>query len=142
MTYFGLEPYENYIDRNRGSKMGLYYYLINDYYVNSQESSNKKSVIWFSLQYSKVGIKIIGEQPLSTSAWPFAMENIETPIHTNKLIPTETNISNIDLKQMGGGGDDSCSVKAKTHPQYQVEPEPYQYSFTIKPILNESLDNR
>ena len=41
---------------------------------------------------------------------------------------------NIDLKQMGVGGDNSWG--ARPLPKYLIQPGNYKYSFVIKPISN------
>ncbi len=45
-------------------------------------------------------------------------------------ISTET--LNLDLRQTGVGGDDSWG--ARPHPEYTLAPEPYRYSFTLRPV--------
>ncbi|WP_369047968.1 glycoside hydrolase family 2 TIM barrel-domain containing protein [Tenacibaculum sp. UWU-22] len=139
LNYFGLGPNENYIDRRKGERMGLFNYSIkNDYtyYVNPQESSNRTGVVWFTLKgNSNYGLTILGKQNLSISAWPYTMENIGKAMHTNELVADKYNTLNIDLIQMGVGGDDSWSMNAKPHPKYRIPAKSYQYSFTIIPNI-------
>jgi beta-galactosidase len=39
---------------------------------------------------------------------------------------------NVDLKQMGVGGDDSWG--ARPHPQYSLPPQNYSYRFRMRPL--------
>ncbi|MNT69280.1 Beta-galactosidase [compost metagenome] len=44
---------------------------------------------------------------------------------------------NIDLQQMGVGGDNSWG--AQTHPQYRLPYQDYQYSFILRPIFKQEV---
>jgi beta-galactosidase len=74
------------------------------------------------------------------SAWPYSQEALDEARHTHELPDTEQNTVNIDLKQMGVGGNDSWSLKAMPLPAYQIQPEPMNYSFWIKPLSGEERD--
>ena len=53
--------------------------------------------------------------------------------HTNKLKDAGYITLNIDLLQMGVGGNDSWSDVAAPLEQYQIKSKPYHYSFYIVP---------
>ena len=53
--------------------------------------------------------------------------------HTNKLKDAGYITLNIDLIQMGVGGNDSWSDVAAPWEQYQIKAKPYQYTFYITP---------
>jgi hypothetical protein len=40
---------------------------------------------------------------------------------------------NVDYRQMGVGGDNSWG--AEVHPEYQLTPQPYSYTFTMQPVV-------
>ncbi len=52
--------------------------------------------------------------------------------HTINVKPRNLVNLNIDLGQMGVGGDNSWG--AQTHPQYRFLDEHYEYSFRIRPV--------
>ena len=52
--------------------------------------------------------------------------------HINDVIPRDLVRVNIDLGQMGVGGDNSW--RARTHPQYCLTSSHYNYSFRIVPV--------
>jgi beta-galactosidase len=68
------------------------------------------------------------------SAWPYTDENIQQAKHTNKLKESGYLTVNIDLIQMGVGGNDSWSDVAAPLPQYQIPAKNYTYSFYLLPI--------
>ncbi|MGD0342719.1 MAG: hypothetical protein ABSA76_13535, partial [Bacteroidales bacterium] len=53
----------------------------------------------------------------------------------NSVKPRELVNLNIDLGQMGVGGDNSWG--APIHPEYRLQARKYEYSFRIRPILRD-----
>jgi beta-galactosidase len=80
------------------------------------------------------GLLIVADSLLSMSAWPYTEKNIEEAKHTNKLKVADYITLNIDLIQMGVGGNDSWSDVAAPLEQYQIRAQPYHYSFYIVPF--------
>ncbi|MGC4235015.1 MAG: glycoside hydrolase family 2 TIM barrel-domain containing protein [Niabella sp.] len=139
VTYFGKGPLENYIDRNYGFDAGLYQSSLEAFmepYVVPQENGNRTDVRWMSFQQpkGKSGLMIIADSLLSMSAWPYTEKNITEAKHTYKLKNEGFITLNIDLKQMGVGGNDSWSEVAAPLEQYQVKSGKYSYSFYIRAI--------
>lgn len=139
IEYFGRGPFENYIDKNYGADVGIYNQNIFDFmenYVVPQENGNRTDVRWMYLhnQRSKDGLLIVADSLLSMSAWPYTEENIQNAKHTNKLKDAGFITLNIDLIQMGVGGNDSWSDVAAPLKQYQIKPKNYQYSFYLVPF--------
>ena len=138
MMWYGMGPYENYQDRINGTTIQLYKKSVKkDYfhYVMPQESNNYTQVRWASFRNSEGdGIKISGIEPLSISAWPYTMNDIENAKHINELPDRDIITLNIDHKQMGVGGDDSWSMHARPHKQYRLPAKLYTYSYVIRVI--------
>jgi beta-galactosidase len=139
IEYFGRGPFENYIDKNYGADVGIYNKNIFDFmenYVVPQENGNRTDVRWMYLhsQKSKDGLLVVADSLLSMSAWPYTEENIQNAKHTNKLKDAGFITLNIDLIQMGVGGNDSWSDVAAPLEQYQIKAKNYQYSFYLVPF--------
>ena len=139
IEYFGRGPYENYIDRRYGSDAGIYkkdIYHFMEPYVVPQENGNRTDVRWMYLSNPKTknGFLVVADSLLSMSAWPYTQENIEKAHHTIDLKEADYITLNIDLVQMGVGGNDSWSDVAAPLPQYQVEAKHYHYSFCLFPF--------
>lgn len=137
MEYYGNGPWETYIDREEAAEVDVYSGDVKDFvfeYVTPQECSNRTNVRWLKLSDQKGrGILIKGEQPLSTSVWPWTAEKIEKAKHTNELVADDFFTVNLDLVQSGVGGADSWSIKSKPIKKYRAEAGNYNYSFTLKP---------
>ena len=84
---------------------------------------------------------------LSASAWPFAQSDLDyrtgqgtsasglVPAvsgHQYDVVSRDFITWNIDLLQMGVGGDNSWG--APVHEAYQIKPKEYHYSFKLKAI--------
>ncbi|WP_205783203.1 glycoside hydrolase family 2 TIM barrel-domain containing protein [Flagellimonas allohymeniacidonis] len=145
--WFGRGPHENYSDRNLGAAVGFYSESVSkDYqsYIRPQESGNKTDVRWFTLSNSQgKGLYVGGiKTNLSVSAWPYSTKNIDEALHTYDLKPENYITLNIDLLQMGVGGDDSWSMNALSHEEFRVPAKDYSYGFFIKPIENGGINGR
>jgi len=67
------------------------------------------------------------------NAWPYTEKNIEAAKHTNKLKDAGFITLNVDLKQMGVGGNDSWSDVGAPLDKYQIPAKAYNYSFYLLP---------
>ena len=137
VNWYGRGPLENYIDRRTGFAAGIYALPINDFmepYVVPQENGNRTDVRWMYFNNKKNnGLLIVADSLLSINAWPYTEQNIIAARHTNKLKDAGYLTVNIDLLQMGVGGNDSWSDLAAPLPQYQIPAKPYRYSFYLLP---------
>lgn len=139
IDYFGKGPYENYIDRNYAMDAGVYSQPIYDFmenYVVPQENGNRTDVRWMFLHDPKTkdGLLVVADSLLSMSAWPYTEENIQHARHTNKLTDAGFITLNIDLIQMGVGGNDSWSEVAAPLEKYQLKEKAYSYTFYLVPF--------
>jgi beta-galactosidase len=143
ITYYGRGPYENYIDRRTGSEAGIYNQPMGQFmepYVVPQENGNRTDVRWMLLSNKKGnGLLVTADSLLSMSAWPYTEENILHAKHTNKLKDPGFITLNIDLVQMGVGGNDSWSEVAEPLEEYRVKAKKYNYTFYLMPY-NGTID--
>jgi len=159
MQWYGRGPHETYWDRKTSGAIGLYkgtvwqqFHL----YPRPQETGNKTDVRWMALTNENgIGLMTIGNQPLSTSAWQFDIEDIDyaeavkgpqsasglvplTAKHGADILPGNFITWNIDYKQMGVGGDNSWRLPV--HDEYTLPAKEYEYSFILLPIAGNNKD--
>ena len=137
IEWYGKGPSENYLDKRIGAKVGIYQLQIDDFmetYVQPQESGNRTDVRWMCLRNKTDGLEIIADSLLSMSAWLYSSENIKNSKHVNELKNPGYITLNIDLIQMGIGGNDSWSPVSAPLEKYQIPAQNYSYSFWLKPI--------
>jgi beta-galactosidase len=139
ISWYGRGPMENYIDKRYGFDAAIYNQPLNDFmehYAVPQENGNRTDVRWmfFSNLKNKQGIAFVADSLLSMSASPYTDENVQSAKHTNKLKDAGYLTVNIDLIQMGVGGNDSWSDVAAPLAQYQIPSKNYKYSFYLLPF--------
>jgi len=137
ITWYGKGLLENYTDRRFGFDAGIYSLPVHEFiepYVMPQENGNRTDVRWMFLSGSgDEGLLVVADSLLSMSAWPYTEENINEAQHTNELKDAGFITLNIDLIQMGVGGNDSWSDVAQPLEQYQIPARPYHYAFYLLP---------
>ena len=141
IEYYGRGPHENYCDRNTSSFVGIYKSTVKDQYfpyARPQENAYKTDTRWLELSDKNGnGIKISGLPVFSFSALHFSNDDFDqltkaNSKHLNDINSRKEVYLNIDLKQMGVGGDDSWG--AKPHEQYRIPAKEYKFCFKITPI--------
>ncbi|WP_158995842.1 glycoside hydrolase family 2 TIM barrel-domain containing protein [Mucilaginibacter sp. L196] len=137
ISWYGRGLYENYVDRRTGFEAGIYSQPINEFnepYVVPQETGNRTDVRWMYLSdINSTGLLVVADSLLSMNAWPYTEKNIEAARHTNKLKDAGYVTLNIDLLQMGVGGNDSWSDIGAPLDKYQIPAKNYSYSFYLLP---------
>nr|WP_161636257.1 glycoside hydrolase family 2 TIM barrel-domain containing protein [Saccharicrinis fermentans] len=142
LSYYGKGPWENYIDRNTASFVGIYHSKVEDQYFaygRPQENGHKTDVRWLGLfNYSGMGLKMIAvDQTIEFNALPMAKEELDPGMSKKLRTPLDVKEADfvelhIDHKMMGVGGDNSWG--AKPHESYLFYADKnYSYSFIICP---------
>jgi len=149
VEWFGRGPHENYSDRKSGAKVGLYTATVEDLhtpYIRPQENGNRTDVRWIALRDSEgVGIMAVADSVLEFSALFFDDEDFDEgsePVHRHAWDPTPGDriTLDLDLRQMGVGGDTSWG--ARPHPEYRIDPGPLSYRFRLVPFDSASRSPR
>jgi beta-galactosidase len=153
LTWLGRGPHENYCDRKTSAYVGLYESTVPDQYtpyIRPQENGYKTDTRWLTLTDDNgAGILIIGDPLICFAALNNIHDDFESPgklsqyrkdaitanTHTIDIKPRDLINLNIDLGQMGVGGDNSWG--ARIHPQYRLLDLKYEYSFRIRPVLKD-----
>jgi beta-galactosidase len=136
LTWYGRGPWETYCDRN-DAWVNIFHGKVADQffrdYVKPGESGNKVEVRWAALTNPRgVGLLAVGMPLLSVNASHYTAEDLERAKHPYALPQRGAITLNLDLMQMGVGGDDSWG--AKPHDAYRLWPKPYGYRFCLLPF--------
>ena len=134
-TFYGMGPDENYIDRNNGTRLGVYTSTAqNNFtkYLNPQECGNRTGVRYVNVyDENSTGLCFTAnKQHFEMSVLPYSAYELDNAIHREELPePTYTWVR-IAAKQMGVGGDDSWG--APVHQEFKINSEnPITLEFTI-----------
>ncbi len=160
VEWFGRGPFENYWDRKVAADVGRYSNKVADHYVpymRPQENGYKTDTRWLSLDDSSDhGLLVLGRDLLSFGVHHNRMSDFTPPvkiaitsedgpgardneervnIHVNDIKPRDLVSLNIDLGQMGVGGDDSWGKR--TLMEYSFTETDYRYGFVLRPYTPE-----
>ncbi len=138
ISYYGRGPLENYIDRRYGFDAGIYSMPVEEFiepYVWPQENGNRTDVRWMSLSNSSGnGLLVVADSLLNMSAWPWTQQNLDEAEHTYDLRDAGYITLNIDLSQMGVGGNDTWSDVSSPLDEFRIPSGNYHYRFYIYPL--------
>ncbi len=153
LTWMGRGPHENYTDRKTSADIGLYESTVAEQYtpyIRPQENGYKTDTRWLLLSDDNSnGLLVTGDPVISFSALNNVHDDFESPgklstyrkdaltanTHTTDVKPRDFVNLNVDMGQMGVGGDDSWG--AKIHPRYRLLNTKYEYSFRMKPVVKD-----
>lgn len=139
VKWYGRGPQETYFDRKTGGKITLHEKSVADlehHYMRPQENANRTDVRWVEIT-SKEGkglrFEAMGETPICFSAWHYTQDQLQLAKHIHELPHYDITTFNVDLNQIGVGGD--LPGDAQVREKYQLKPnKEYTYTFKIAPI--------
>ena len=157
VDFFGLGPWENYIDRNSAALLGRYRQKVADQYhygyVRTQESGTHTGLRFFRvLDGDGNGFEVLSPLDFSASALPYSLEQLDVaaaegdtrqmnhnnqygvPRHPQELKPSGKTFVHVDAVQMGVGGIDSWG--AMPLEQYRIPAAPREFRFVLRPVVN------
>ena len=155
-TWYGRGPHENYIDRMSSAFVGYYESTVENLkfdYSRPQENGYRTENRWLRMvNLDGKGFEIKGNPLFSFGAHFNTIEDMDDGVRKNQsgqylgarkrivkkqrkpidLVKRDFISLNIDLKQMGVGGDNSWG--ARTLNKYILVPADYEFSFIINPL--------
>ena len=143
-TWYGRGPHESYWDRKTSALVGLYEGKVSEQahpYMRPQETGNKSDVRWAKLTNEDGrGLKVSFEEGgefLNVGVNHFSMEDLDggetkSQTHWGELVERDWTTLNIDLQQMGVGGNNSWG--ALPLEKYRLPFKTYEYSFLLEVV--------
>lgn len=136
--WHGRGPFETYPDRKTGARKGIYSSTVEDAYVPyiiPQDYGNRTDVHWMSLTNKDgIGMLVTGKELFNFSAQKYDPDNLDRSYYAFQLKEPDAITLNLDHR-VNGVGCTAISVMNK----YRVMPEPYDFSFTIRPFSKEII---
>jgi beta-galactosidase len=142
LRWYGRGPQETYCDRC-DARMDVYQGTVSDQYFDYSEpgeTGNKVDVRWMTLVNDKgIGLLAIGQPALSVNALHYTTEDLMSAAHGWEMTRRDFVTLNLDLKQMGVGGDNSWG--ARPHDEFRIPAaRPYSYAFCLRPFDARNTD--
>lgn len=147
MRYYGRGPWENYIDRCRGSMLGIWKSTVTEQYVEyvrPQDNGYKTSVRWAEfLDETGAGVRFEADVPLFMQALHCSEDSLEWARHRNgetrRLKPVvfhDDIFLKLDVRQRGLGGE-ACGPGPR--PEYNFDQnEKLKWNLRISPVIPSS----
>lgn len=136
VEWYGLGPAENYADRCRGARLGIYRNCVTDNlsrYLTPQECGNHTGVRYAKVTDERGRGMLFEGSNLSFSALPYTPHELENAMHPYELPQVHYTVVRVAEAQMGVAGDDSWG--AKTRPEYLLDVSgPKELTFSFKGI--------
>ncbi|MEO6286578.1 MAG: glycoside hydrolase family 2 TIM barrel-domain containing protein [Dyadobacter sp.] len=139
--WYGNGPHETYTDRKTSGRIGLYQGSVADQhfaYITPQENGNKTNVRWATITNAEgIGLLAISDSVFNFNVHDYTDKDLLAAKKRGATLSrgTETTV-NIDLAQMGLGGDDSWSPRV--HEAYLLPTKTYSYAFRLRAIESTS----
>ncbi|WP_295940195.1 glycoside hydrolase family 2 TIM barrel-domain containing protein [uncultured Alistipes sp.] len=141
IEFYGLGPFENYIDRHSAAQVGRYNQSLGEQYhaeyVSPQESGTKGGMRWWKLtNASGHGLEIVSDNYFSASALPYDIGQLDNGSPGYKRHPGELSADGnayvcFDAVQAGLGCINSWGARAL--PQYRLPYNDYTFRFVLRP---------
>lgn len=136
INWYGYGPYENYIDRFTGSRLGIHNAAIDSVqnpYQEPQEYGNYSGVKWFVIKNNaREGFRFSFSKDVNFSAVPYY--NLDRARYTFQLLKDDHSRVNISYGITGLGDTPNPPM-----PVYRVYPEKYSNTITITPVKEAAL---
>ena len=137
IEWYAMGPEENYCDRNKGARLGVYKQKVIDNltrYGRPQECGNRTGVRYVKVRdNSGCGLDFYGDD-IEASVLPYTPHEIENAAHHFELPPVNYTVIRVAKKQMGVGGDDSWG--ALVHDEYLIDvSKKLEFEFAFKGIV-------
>lgn len=141
LEWFGRGPWPTYADR-KFEPIGRYRSTVKNNFIDyhrPQENGNKVDLYWFAVMDKNAkGLAFVGEE-LSCNAQPWSKIAMGQTDYSWKLPRTDRVYINVDLAQMGVGGENSWGALPREI--YRLNDDAYRFSYRVVPILErEQLD--
>jgi beta-galactosidase len=138
VAWLGPGPEETYSDR-KGARVGLYSGTVDGqfypHYTEPGETGNKADARWIALANEKgVGLLVVGRPLLSANALHYGTADLNAGKHAFELPRRDYTVLNLDLMQMGVGGDNSWG--AWPHREFLIPCQDYHYEFLLHPLAS------
>lgn len=144
VTWYGKGPFETYSDRKSSADIGIYNGTVAEQYfpyISPQENGNKTEVRWTEITNAiGNGILIIADSVINFNVQDYSSDALEAAKKEGAILNRgDGTYVNVDLAQMGLGGDDSWSPRV--HEQYLLKVRNYQYGYRLHALRNGSEVN-
>ncbi|MDK2968682.1 glycoside hydrolase family 2 TIM barrel-domain containing protein [Lacrimispora sp.] len=133
VTYFGLGPVENYIDKKNASYHGLFSSSVKEMhedYLKPQENGSRSDCDFVTIGGSNLSLTVAADKAFSFHASEYTQEELTEIAHNYELNPSGFTEFCVDYRQ-NGIGSESCGPELRK--EYMFEEEEFTFEFIMVP---------
>jgi len=140
IRWYGPGPQETYSDRC-DARVDVYSGKVEEQffdYTEPGETGNKVDVRWVTLcDRDGIGLLAVGQPRLSVNALHYTTDDLMSHAHSWEMTRREDVTLNLDLAQLGAGGDNSWG--AMQHDAFMLPAKKaYRYTFVLRPFKGDA----
>lgn len=135
VTYYGMGPYESYIDKHRASSHGKYSGTVEEMhedYIRPQENGSHYDCDYVIVSGNEKELAVFGEKTISFNTSIYTQEELTAKAHNFELVPCDSTVLCIDYVQ-NGIGSFSCGY-AELLDKYRLNAEKFKFEVELLPI--------
>lgn len=132
VTYYGLGPFESYVDKQRASYHGRFEENLDslfENYIKPQENGSHHDVSFVEVSSENERLSIASEIPFAFNASCYTQEELTKKMHNFELEKSDMTILCIDYKQ-DGIGSNSCGPGPEK--QYLFDENEFTFTFGMR----------
>ena len=139
--WYGTGPHETYADRKTSGRVGIYTGTVAEQhfpYITPQENGNKTGTRWATVTNAEgIGLLVLSDTAFNFNVHDYTDKDLLAAKRRAAVLSRGTStVVNVDLAQMGLGGDDSGSPRV--HSAYLLPAKAYSYTYRLRPIESTS----
>jgi beta-galactosidase len=134
VTYYGLGPVENYMDKKRASYHGLFTAGVKEMhedYLRPQENGSRSDCDFVTINGGGVSLSAVSERAFSFNASVYTQEELTEKAHNYELTPSGFTVLCLDYRQDGIG---SASCGPDLRKEYRFDEEKFVFEVKLVPI--------
>lgn len=133
VSYYGLGPEENYMDKKQASYHGLFTAGVREMhedYLRPQENGSRSDCDFVTVTGGKTSLSAVSKHPFSFQASVYAQEELTEKSHNYELVPSGYTILCLDYRQDGIG---SASCGPELLEKYRFDEEEFCFDVRLVP---------
>ena len=135
VTYYGLGPKENYIDKRQAAWHGLFRTTVSDLhedYIRPQENGAHGDCDYAVLESGALQLTVVSTEGFSFNASHYTQEELTEKGHSFELTPCGSTVLCLDYRHNGIG---SASCGPELPEQYRLDDETIDFSIRLIPQM-------
>jgi beta-galactosidase len=135
IAYFGMGPYESYIDKHQSTSHGIYRAKLSEMhedYINPQENGSHYDCDYVELANGQFGMVAAAKKTFSFNASVYTQEELERAAHNFELKESDSTVLCLDYA-LNGIGSNSCGPVVTD--KYRFDDIKFDFDISIIPFV-------